>query len=640
MDRNRVNEKNFLLSLFLSFSNKKPTTYQALLQATHPSFVQQTAEDRSTFRQVLLGRALAFYELEFYEEFLQDCDALFHYCELDDVQRQDLNTKRTFCRSKLDEALANLESDLKLNLNKMKANYVESSQLYGMSEKIETTYDPKTGRGLQANCKLNENELISIQRPFVSVLAPSRYKQNCFHCLIKLSKFGGFWPCRQCTQVRFCSFECEEAAWTESHRHECTYLDLLNYSNTFHFQPRLALRLVLKHGVENVLETFGKRCGVATSETSQSKNKRANRKKQAANGKAASKEPDFSSMNYEAICSLQDHADQTPDFSPPVTLMLLFLVQKFRQLTDPQITVLGCVLLKHLQQIHTNSKFILSKELKAETSNKHSDLLLLSDVKIGCALFTTFSLINHSCSPNVITFHFTGNCLYLKTLCEIAAGEQINISYGTNCNWHSVQERAEFLSKFYFFSCECKSCAAGLQPVCQALKCEKCKDAPVHPIKHSKYDSKCQVCKTMFVGRFEAAKKQTQGSVDLLDKINLLFSKGDETDFKKLKIILNDIRSKFEKVFYKHNSKLQLVEQQLSICCKLLGENEESVQHSERALEILGYELNEHYSGNFNALIKLIDRQVILFRACSDNPKNLDHLKLDYLKNLKKGGFW
>ena len=584
---------------------------------------------------MLLGRALAFYALEYYEEFLQDYEALSHYCELDEVQRADLNEKRTLCKAKLDEALANLESDLKLNLNKMKANYVESKQLYGMSEKIEMTYDTKTGRGLSANCKLNENELISIQRPFVSVLAPSLYKKNCYFCLIKLSKFGGFWPCRQCTQVRFCSFACEEACWTESHQHECTFLDLLNYSNSFHFQPRLALKLVLKQGVEKVLENFGKR----PAEASQSKNKKANKKKTNGNGNKATNQPDFSTMNYDAICSLQDHADRAPDFSPPVTLILLFLTQKFRELTDKQITVLGCVLLKHLQQIHTNSKFILSKELKAETSNKHSDLLLLSDLKIGCALFTTFSLINHSCAPNVISFHFTGNRLYLKTLREIDAGEQINITYGCNWQWHSLQERAEFLSKFYFFSCECKSCLASVQPTCQALKCEKCKDAPVHPIKHSKYDSKCQVCKTMFVARFEAVRKQTQGSVDLLDKINLLFSKGDETDFKKLKIILNDIRSKFEKVYYKHNQKLQLVEQQLSICCKLLGENEEAVQHSERALEILGHELNEHYSGNFNALIKLIDRQVILFRACSDNPKNLDHLKLDYLKNLKKGSF-
>ena len=100
-------------------------------------------------------------------------------------------------------------------------------------------------------------------------------------------------------------------------------------------------------------------------------------------------------MNYDVIYSLQDHSDNCPDFSPPLTLMLLFVIQKFKNLTNNEISILGSVLLKHLQQIHTNSKYILCKELKPETSNRHSDLLLLSDVKIGCALFTTFSLINH-----------------------------------------------------------------------------------------------------------------------------------------------------------------------------------------------------------------------------------------------------
>ena len=226
----------------------------------------------------------------------------------------------------------------------------------------------------------------------------------------------------------------------------------------------------------------------------------------------------------------------------------------------------------------------------------------------------------------------------MKTLREIAVNEQICISYGMNANWQLYNARQEFLSKFYFFNCECESCLNKVEPVSHALKCEKCKEnSPVFPIKHSKYDSKCSRCKTMFVDKIDTIRNQIQTSVDLLDKVNLLFSKGDDTDFKKVKIILNDIKEKFEKVLYKHNQKFQLVEQQLSICCKLLNEYEESVKHAENALEILNYELNEHYSNNFNSLIKLIDRQVMLFRACSENPKNLDHLKLDYLRNLKKG---
>lgn len=375
---------------------------KALLQVTHPFFAK-TDEEKSTFCKVLLGRSLAFYSLEYYEEFMADFDTLMYYCEteLTDEQRTDLNEKHRFCKAKLDEALENLESDLKINLRKMRSNYVENRNLYGVSEKIGLNYDPKTGRGLQANEKLNENELICIQKPFASVLSPNLYMKNCYNCLIKLSKFGGFFPCRQCTQVRFCSVKCEQECWSY-HQHECTYLDLLNYSNTFHFQPKLALQLVLRQGVENVLEMLSNRKETKSDgDQTNSTKKKNNKKKSKTNGQQPNK-VDFSTMNYEAICSLQDHSDKCPDFSPPVTLMLLFLVQKFKHLTDDQISALGCILLKHLQQIHTNSKYVLGKELKAEANNKHTDLLLLSDVKIGCALFLTFSLINHSCEPNTI----------------------------------------------------------------------------------------------------------------------------------------------------------------------------------------------------------------------------------------------
>ena len=352
---------------------------------------------------MLAGRAIAFYELEYFEDYLADFDTLMHYCEneLADDQKTGLIEKHILCKAKLSEALENLENDLKLNLNKMKSNYVENKLLYGLSEKIEFYFNQKTGRGLQANAKLEENELIAVQKPYASVLSPSLYKKNCYHCLVKLSKFQGFFPCRQCTQIRFCSFKCEQICWFEYHQHECTYLDLLNYSKEYHFQPKLALKLVLKHGVENVIKMFelNKR---SDDQTTPSSSKKKNKKKSNKKATQQSNKIDFSKMNYDVICDLQDHASYCPDFSPPVTLILLFLIQKFKELNESEISIIGCVLLKHLQQIHTNSKYLLSKELKPETNNKHSDLLLLSDVKIGCALFTTFSLINHDCEPNVI----------------------------------------------------------------------------------------------------------------------------------------------------------------------------------------------------------------------------------------------
>ena len=305
----------------------------------------KTNEDKIIFCKIIYERGMAFYKLEYYEEFLQEYDSLMYYCEkeLTENQKTDLNEKRRFCKSKLDEALENLESDLKLNLKKMKSNYIENKLLCGISENLSLNYDSKTGRGLIANKKLNENELIAVQKPFVSVLSPNLYKKHCYNCLIKLSKFSHFFPCRQCTQVRYCSYKCELESWNEFHQHECTYLDLLNYSPTFHFQPKLALKLVLKYGVENVLEKFNYK---KANESNSTSSKKKNKKKNKSNQPSQQTKIDFSTMNYDAICSLQDHSNCCPDFSPPITLMLLFLIQRFKNLTDEEIGLLGCILLR------------------------------------------------------------------------------------------------------------------------------------------------------------------------------------------------------------------------------------------------------------------------------------------------------
>ena len=124
----------------------------------------------------------------------------------------------------------------------------------------------------------------------------------------------------------------------------------------------------------------------------------------------------------------------------------------------------------------------------------------------------------------MISFHFIGDQLYLKTLREIKEGEQLCISYGCNWRWNNYDDRQEFLNKFYFFNCECDSCFNRLSPPAHALKCPKCpEESAIYPIKHSKYDSKCSKCQTMFLNQFETIKNQTQLSVDLLEKVNKFF---------------------------------------------------------------------------------------------------------------------
>ena len=78
---------------------------------------------------------------------------------------------------------------------------------------------------------------------------------------------------------------------------------------------------------------------------------------------------------------------------------------------------------------------------------------------LGLCLDPLTALLNHSCVPNAhITFD--GRALSLRSLREIAADEEITISYVDTTNPTSA--RRNELSSRYFFTCQCPACRSGL----------------------------------------------------------------------------------------------------------------------------------------------------------------------------------
>jgi len=81
---------------------------------------------------------------------------------------------------------------------------------------------------------------------------------------------------------------------------------------------------------------------------------------------------------------------------------------------------------------------------------------------IGVAFDGVISHLNHSCSPNIILV-LDKRTVSLRSLRDIAAGEELTISYidNTNPSWYRQQE----LRKRYFFNCHCEACTTRLNEV-------------------------------------------------------------------------------------------------------------------------------------------------------------------------------
>ncbi|KAK2444714.1 SET and MYND domain-containing protein [Trifolium repens] len=91
----------------------------------------------------------------------------------------------------------------------------------------------------------------------------------------------------------------------------------------------------------------------------------------------------------------------------------------------------------------------------------HSNVHLTSNVeqvRVGKAIYKAGSLFNHSCQPNVHAY-FLSRTLYLRTTKVVAAGCELELSYGPQVGLWDCKDRQNFLKDEYAFHCQCTGCS-------------------------------------------------------------------------------------------------------------------------------------------------------------------------------------
>nr|CAB3266419.1 SET and MYND domain-containing protein 5 [Phallusia mammillata] len=80
----------------------------------------------------------------------------------------------------------------------------------------------------------------------------------------------------------------------------------------------------------------------------------------------------------------------------------------------------------------------------------------------GAGLYRVQSKCNHSCAPNAeVSFLHNDHRLTVKAINDVAAGEEITISYLSECELNrSRHSRQKHLRENYLFTCWCKKCQA------------------------------------------------------------------------------------------------------------------------------------------------------------------------------------
>ncbi|CAK9145871.1 unnamed protein product [Ilex paraguariensis] len=130
------------------------------------------------------------------------------------------------------------------------------------------------------------------------------------------------------------------------------------------------------------------------------------------------------------------------------------------------VTIAQCVML--LSKIKFNSMAVVRMNfIDVDGPQVHSRMFssagdsltsTMEQVRVGQAIYSSGSLFNHSCKPNIHSY-FLSRTLYIRSTEFVVAGCPLELSYGPQVGQWDCNNRQRLLKDQYSFRCQCNGCA-------------------------------------------------------------------------------------------------------------------------------------------------------------------------------------
>jgi len=326
-------------------------------------------------------------------------------------------------------------------------SYGQNPRLPSVSTALDLQFSPDRGRYFVATRDMVPGDVILKEEPYAAVLESVFRVNHCGNCLKKTSTPI---PCFECATVQYCNETCRNEGWTKYHKMECGILAYLEPSQFLGRLPHLALRIITRTGLQNLVRHTQKQLPASPG-----------------GGPAHQPSPDplqFDPTSYRSVHNLATNTDKR-SFEDLIkkTAEAIFMSKCLKlngfygdtttftvEQQRAEIFV-SSLILRHLMVAATNGLEM------AECILKNNDITKFDIIPIGGAIFPTMSFFNHSCYPNAMRLGFQ-NQQVVRVIRNIPAGAEVNIDYGFDFYATPMEYRHKRALANYHFKCDCMAC--------------------------------------------------------------------------------------------------------------------------------------------------------------------------------------
>ena len=525
------------------------------------------------------------------------------YGKLNDLKRFVEDFSRRLDESQLSQVKHSIGEILEeveeiYTIDENQCQVIELSDLY-VHPNVKVESAPGKGRYFVAKDLIEANTLIVRERPLSVSIVPQKALEFCDYCHKRV--INRIVPCRQCTEVVYCSQICGQIAFEDYHLYECGLIGFLFNC----VSPCLQLfRLFVQIGVQKAIECYkdvkqnGYDFNRYLSEESMSK------------PQSRSKERMIEKFKF--FTYLEEHTDKEVDpmsniYDTFSGIGLTFLLNYCQALDQNIIENFDSfisftdIVCGYFSRIRTN----IFGWQDCEDDNFY--------YLANCLLLFS-SLINHSCDPNIEWF-FSDKSIFFKTIREIKAGEEINNSYGFFETSDLLRRQYKLKSK-YHFQCGCAACHRCIGTV-RSLRCLQC-DGPV--IYDSENDLKsCFKCFKSYSDAQSVVEKVEIHSKIFESSLKELCIRKEENGNHLIEVIQSALITNLKLVYKLSPNLLSQIRQFIGVCHHF-SQTERAVKLSKHLLPAIDFYLTDWSSVPTQIVTDLFLLTRIHFKHLTQSP--------------------